>query len=149
MDVAVRPVELLLIDDLPADVALTRDAFIEAKIINNLHVVENAHDAMAYLQRAPPFANATLPDLIFLDLKLLRKSGEKVLDEIKGDQNLRTIPLVVLSSALAADDARVAYGRADGFIIKPVDLNSLIGLVGSIAQFWLCLVKVPRTGIIL
>ena len=144
----VRPVEILLVEDSPVDVMLTREALLEAKIINNLHVVEDGEQALAYLRNVPPYENAVRPDLMLLDLNLPRLSGHEVLREIKSDMGLRTIPVVILSTSSASDDVRFAYSQhANCYIAKPADLDSLINIVRSIEQFWLCVVTLPQVGV--
>jgi len=141
---AVRPVELLLVEDNPVDVMLTREALLEAKVINNLHVVENGDDALAYLHRTPPFENAVRPDLVMLDLNLPRKSGHEVLRLMKSDKLLCAIPVVILSTSSTIDDVRSAYANnANCFVCKPADFDGLIKVVTSIEQFWLCVVTLP------
>lgn len=141
---AVRPIELLLIEDSPVDVMLMREALLDAKVINNLHVVEDGEQAWAYLLQIPPFERAPSPDLILLDLNLPRLSGLELLDRIKGHEALRAIPVVVLSTSTAIEDLRAAYGaHANCYVAKPADLESLINIVRSIDSFWICVVALP------
>ena len=142
-----RPVEVLLVEDSPTDVMITREALMEAKVINNLHIVENGEDAVAYVQRRPPFTNAPRPDLILLDLNIPRKPGHEVLAEIKSDPSLRSIPVVVLTTSSAEEDVVRAYGlHANCFITKPVDFEAFCQVVRTVEQFWICVVTLPASA---
>jgi len=139
-----RAVEILLVEDSPTDVMITREAMLEAKLINNLHVVENGEDALAYVNRRPPFADAPRPDLILLDLNIPRKPGLEVLAEIKQDPRLRSIPVVVLTTSNADEDVLAAYGHhANCFITKPVDFEALCQVLHHVEEFWMCIVTLP------
>ena len=142
-----RTIEILLVEDNPGDVRLTLEAFKEAKVINHLTVVNNGVEALAYLRRQGDYANATMPDLILLDLNLPKMDGRQVLAAIKEDQHLMTIPVVVLTTSASQDDIQRAYGHhANCYITKPVDLDQFLRVVQSIESFWLSLVKLPPTG---
>jgi chemotaxis family two-component system response regulator Rcp1 len=140
-----RPIEILLVEDSPGDVRLTREALRDAKVGNNLHVVRDGVEALAFLRReAPRFAECPRPDLILLDLNLPRKSGHEVLEEIKADQALRRIPVVILTTSQAEQDVLRTYDlHANCYITKPVDLDQFIAVVQSIEDFWLTIVRLP------
>jgi two-component system, chemotaxis family, response regulator Rcp1 len=139
-----RPIEVLLVEDNPGDVRLTREALKEGKVRNNLAVAENGVEALAYLRREGRYEAATRPDLILLDLNLPRKDGRQVLEEIKADTALRNIPVVVLTSSEAEQDILKAYAlHANCYITKPVDLDQFVKVVKSIEDFWFTIVKLP------
>ncbi len=140
----IRPVEILLVEDNPGDIRLIKEAMKEAKIINNLNVVEDGAEAIAYLRGLETFKDATLPDIIFLDLNLPKKNGREVLAEIKQDINLKQIPVVILTVSKAEEDIIKTYElHANCFITKPVDLEQFIKVVKSIENFWFSIVKLP------
>jgi two-component system response regulator len=137
-------VEILLVEDNLGDIRLTQVALKDSKIANTLNVVKDGVDALAYLRREGPFANAARPDIILLDLNLPRKDGREVLEEIKADESLRRIPVVVLTTSSADEDIVRSYNlHANCFITKPVDLNSFVTIVKSIEHFWFQIVKLP------
>ena len=137
-------VEILLVEDNLGDIRLTQVALKDSKIANTLNVVKDGVDALAYLRREGPFANAVRPDIILLDLNLPRKDGREVLEEIKADESLRRIPVVVLTTSSADEDIIRSYNlHANCFITKPVDLNSFVTIVKSIEHFWFLIVKLP------
>lgn len=139
-----RPVEILLVEDSPSDAKLTLIALREARIANNVHVVVDGVEAMQFLRTEGPFADEVRPDLILLDLNLPRKDGREVLAEIKADDNLKVIPIVVLTtSAAEADVLRVYSLQASGYITKPVSLDEFMKAVYGIEEFWLALVRLP------
>ncbi|HEX8274217.1 MAG TPA: response regulator [Longimicrobiaceae bacterium] len=139
-----RPVEVLLVEDNPGDVRLTREALKEGKIRNNLHVARDGVEALAFLRREGGHADAPRPDVILLDLNLPRKDGREVLGEVKGDPALRQIPVVILTSSQAEEDICRAYDlHANCYISKPVDLDQFIRVVKSIEDFWFTVVKLP------
>jgi chemotaxis family two-component system response regulator Rcp1 len=140
-----QPIEILLVEDSPGDVELTREALADAKVSNNLSVVGDGVEAMAFLRKEEPYAAAPTPDLILLDLNMPRKDGREVLEEIKADQALRRIPVVVLTTSQAERDILASYNlHANCYVTKPVDLTQFIGVVRSIEDFWLTVVKLPR-----
>lgn len=140
-----RPVEILLVEDNPGDVRLTIEALKEGHIDNNLNVVEDGEQALAYLRREHDFSGVPRPDLILLDLNLPRKDGREVLSEIKSDDVLKTIPVVVLTTSEADGDIRHSYYlQANCYITKPVDLDRFIDIVRSIKDFWLTIAKLPQ-----
>jgi CheY-like chemotaxis protein len=140
-----RPVEILLVEDNPGDVRLTREALREGKVHNNLYIAKDGVEALAFLRReGAEFADAVRPDLILLDLNLPRKDGREVLEEIKADPSLRHIPVVVLTSSEAEQDIVRAYDlHANCYVSKPVDLDQFITVVQSIENFWFTIVKLP------
>jgi CheY-like chemotaxis protein len=139
-----RPIEVLLVEDNPGDVRLTREALKEGKVRNNLNVAIDGVEALAYLRREGKYADAVRPDLVLLDLNLPRKDGREVLAEIKGDPALRSIPVVVLTSSQAEQDIVRAYDlHANCYITKPVDLDQFITVVKTIEDFWFTIVKLP------
>lgn len=143
-DVLGRPVELLLVEDNPGDVELTREALLEARVRNRLHVAESGEEALAFLRREGRHAGAPRPDMVLLDLNLPRMSGSEVLAAIKGDPDLRRIPVVVLTTSEAEKDVLGAYElHANAYIVKPVDLDQFLGVVRSVEGFWLAVVKFP------
>jgi two-component system, chemotaxis family, response regulator Rcp1 len=140
----VDPIEILLVEDSPADVRLTEEALKEEKLFIKLNVVTDGVEAMAYLHREGRYAGALRPDLILLDLNLPRKDGREVLKEIKSDEELRVIPVVVLTISRAEEDVAKSYHlQANCFITKPIDLNQFSKVVKSIHEFWLTIVRLP------
>jgi len=139
-----RAVEVLLIEDNPGDVRLTREALKEAKVHNNLSVVNDGLDAMSFLRREGRFAQAPRPDLVLLDLNMPRKDGREVLAEVKADPDLRRIPVVVLTTSKAEEDILRSYDlHANSYVTKPVDFEQFMKVVRSIEEFWLSVVKFP------
>ena len=139
-----RPVEILLVEDNPGDVRLTIEALRDGEVHNNLNVARDGVEALAYLRREAPFTGAARPDLILLDLNLPRKDGREVLAEIKADAELKTIPVVVLTTSRAEQDVLRSYElQANCFVTKPVDLDQFIDVVKSIENFWLTVVRLP------
>jgi len=139
-----EPIEILLVEDSPGDVRLTREAFKDAKVHINLNVASDGAEAMDFLNRAGEHANAPRPDLILLDLNLPKKDGREVLEEIKESPTLKTIPVVVLTtSASDADILRSYRLHANCYITKPVGLDGFLEVVKSIDDFWLTVVKLP------
>ena len=144
---SVKPIEILMVEDNPGDVRLTVEALKEGKVRNKLHVVEDGVEAMAFLRGEGEYADAPRPDLILLDLNLPKKDGREVLAEIKGDPNLRRIPVVVLTISEANEDILKTYDlHANCYVTKPVDLDQFIVVVKSVEDFWLTIVKLPPNG---
>jgi two-component system, chemotaxis family, response regulator Rcp1 len=136
--------KILLVEDNPGDVRLTREALKEGKILNDLSVVGDGVEALAFLRREDGYAGAERPDLILLDLNLPKKDGREVLEEIKGDGDLKKIPVVVLTTSAAERDVLNAYDlHANCYITKPVDLGQFMKVVQLIEDFWLTIVKLP------
>ena len=138
-------IEVLLVEDSPGDVRLTREAFKDAKVHINLHVASNGTEAMSFLNLEGEYANARRPDLILLDLNLPSKNGQEVLEEIKQSPTLKTIPVVILTTSSSEADVLRSYQlHANCYITKPVGLDGFLEVVRSIDNFWLSVVKLPR-----
>ena len=143
----IKPIEILLVEDNPGDVRLTREALRENKVNNNLHVAVDGVDALDFLFRRGKYVDAPHPDLVLLDLNLPKKNGREVLAEVKADPLLRRIPVVILTTSDAEQDIFASYDlHANCYITKPVDLDRFIDVVKSIEGFWLCVVKLPNCG---
>jgi CheY-like chemotaxis protein len=143
----VRPVQILLVEDNPGDVRLTIEALKEAKVLNKLTVVKDGIEALSLLRRQGPHARAARPDLILLDLNLPKKDGREVLAEIKADDKLKHIPVVILTTSQDEQDVLKSYNLyANCYITKPVDLDQFITVVKSIEDFWLGIVVLPKNG---
>jgi CheY-like chemotaxis protein len=141
-----KPIEILMAEDSPSDVLMTREAMDQAKISNHLHVVQDGVEAMQFLRRAGRYADAPRPDLILLDLNMPRKNGREVLEELKGDPLLRHIPVTVLTMSQDEEDVLRAYRLyANCYITKPVDFDSFVDVVKSIEQFWFSVVTLPQS----
>lgn len=139
-----RAIEILLVEDNPGDVRLTQEALKENKIRNNLHVAKDGVEAMEFLRRIRDYGESPRPDLILLDLNLPKKDGREVLAEIKSDEKLRSIPVVILTTSDAEDDIAKAYQMyANCYVRKPIDLNRFIEVVRVIENFWLSIVELP------
>lgn len=140
-----RPIEVLLVEDDPGDVLLTREAFKDHKVRNNLNVVSDGEEAIAYLRRETRYTEASRPDLVLLDLNLPRKDGREVLKDIKADPELRSIPVVVLTTSEADEDVLRSYDlHANAYVTKPVDFDQFINVVRQIDEFFVTVVKLPR-----
>ena len=140
--------EILLVEDSPGDVRLTREALKDAKMYVNLHVVSDGIEAMTFLNREGPYVAVPRPDLILLDLNLPRKDGRQVLEEIKESPSLKNIPVVVLTTSASDEDVLRSYQlHANCYISKPVDLEGFLKVITSIDNFWLSIVKLPRPGV--
>jgi CheY-like chemotaxis protein len=138
------PIEILLVEDNPGDVVLTEEALRDAKVRNHLSVAADGVEALAILRREGKHAGVPRPDLILLDLNLPRKSGREVLEEIKRDEALSSIPVVVLTTSQADQDILESYRlRANAYVTKPVDLEQFLRVVRSIEEFWLEIVRLP------
>jgi two-component system, chemotaxis family, response regulator Rcp1 len=141
---AVTPVEILIVEDNPGDARLAREGLMECKIRNNLHVVDDGVKAMAFLRRQGEYARTPRPDLILLDLNLPKKDGREVLREIKEDESLRLIPVVVLTTSKAEEDIVKTYSlHANCYVTKPLGLQQFVQVVQSIENFWFTIVKLP------
>lgn len=141
-----RQVEFLLAEDNPGDVRLTKEALRESKIRNNLNVVPDGVEAMAFLRREGKYADAPTPDVVLLDLNLPKKDGREVLAEIKSDPTLKRIPVVIITSSEAEQDILRTYDlHANCYVTKPVDLDQFIKVIQSIESFWLTIVKLPSS----
>ena len=140
-----RPIEILLVEDNHGDVRLTMEAFKEAKLMNRISVVEDGIEALAFWRREGKYSEAPRPDFILLDLNLPKKDGREVLAEIKADQDLRRIPVVILTMSQAEEDILKTYDlHANCYVTKPVGLDQFMEVVHSIEDFWLSIVMLPR-----
>jgi chemotaxis family two-component system response regulator Rcp1 len=140
----VNPIEILLVEDNPGDVRLETEALKEAKILNHLSVVMDGAEAMEFLRRKGKCADAEKPDLILLDLNLPKKDGREVLAEIKADDDLRRIPVVILTTSKDEEDVLKSYDlHANAYIVKPLNLDQFINAVRKIEEFWLTVVRLP------
>ena len=139
-----EPVNILLVEDNPGDVRLTKEALRDAKVYNNIYVVKDGVEAMEFLRKEGSFAHVSAPDLILLDLNLPRKDGREVLAEIKNDPKIKRIPVVILTGSKADEDVMKSYDlHANCYVTKPVDLNGFIKIMHSIEEFWFTIVKLP------
>ena len=139
-----KPIEILLVEDNPGDVRLTREALKSGKVWSNLHVVEDGEAVLTFLQRQGSYTYAPRPDLILLDLNLPKRDGREVLSIIKADENLKRIPVVVLTTSQAEEDILKAYNlNANCYITKPVDFDQFLKVVRVVEEFWLTIVKLP------
>ncbi len=141
---SVDPIEILLVEDNPGDVRLTREALRDSKLHNVLHVVEDGVEALTFLRQEQPYPHAPRPDIILLDLNLPRMSGREVLEIIKNDDALKTIPVVVLTTSDDERDIVASYAlHANCYITKPVDMAQFVTIVKNIKDFWFSIVKLP------
>ena len=139
-----KAVEILLIEDNPGDVRLTVEALKESKIINNLNVVDDGIEALSYLQKEGIYKDKPRPDLIILDLNLPKKDGREVLGEIKSEDSLKQIPIVILTTSEAEEDIIKSYElHANCYITKPVNMEQFIKVVKSVGDFWFSIVMLP------
>lgn len=139
-----QPIEVLLVEDDPGDVLLIREAFEFNKVHNNLNVVSDGEQALAYLRREGEHAGSSRPDLVLLDLNLPRKDGREVLAEVKQDPDLRTIPIVVLTTSEAEEDVLKSYQlHANAYVTKPVDFERFVSIVRQIDDFFVSVVRLP------
>ncbi|ORJ54904.1 response regulator [Geothermobacter hydrogeniphilus] len=140
-----HPIEILLVEDNPADVRLTKEALREGKILNNLNVVHDGVEALKYLRGIGEYAGRPRPELVLLDLNMPKKDGREVLAEVKADEDLKRIPVVVLTTSKAEEDILRSYNlHANCFITKPVDLDQFFGVIKTIESFWLAVVTLPN-----
>jgi CheY-like chemotaxis protein len=139
-----RPIDILLVEDNPADARLTIEALKDGKVHNNITVLEDGVEAMAYLKNEGKYAGAVRPDVIILDLNLPKKDGREVLAEVKGDPSLKTIPVVIMTVSKAEEDILKSYSlHANCYVTKPVDFTQFMKVVKTIEDFWLTIVKLP------
>ncbi len=140
-----RSIEILLVEDNPGDVRLTQEALSESKVTNTLHVAQDGVEAMAFLNGEPPFENRKLPDIVLLDLNLPRKSGMEVLADMKADDILDQIPVVILTTSRADEDVLRSYKlHANCYVNKPVDFNEFMNVIKALDGFWLSVVTLPQ-----
>src|SRR4051794_6054736 len=139
-----RPVEVLLVEDNPGDVRLTQEALKDGRVLVNLSVAADGVEAMEFLRRRGSHAGKARPDLILLDLNLPRKNGREVIEEIKADDDLRRIPVIVMTTSKAEQNIYKAYNlNANCYVTQPVDLDEFLNVVRSIEDFWLTIVTLP------
>jgi|SRR6185312_125102 len=141
-----RPISILLVEDNPADIRLTKEALKDGKIRNNLHVVMDGEEALFFLRKEDKFGVETTPDIdiVLLDLNLPKKDGREVLAEVKSDPKLKQIPVIILTTSSADQDVLNTYSNhANCYIMKPVDFNQFINVVRTLEEFWLTIVKLP------
>jgi chemotaxis family two-component system response regulator Rcp1 len=142
-----RSIEILLVEDSATDVMLAEEALEQAKMRNNLSVVKDGVEAMAFLRKEGEYSTVSRPNLILLDLNMPRKDGREVLAEVKADDSLKYIPVVVLTTSQAQEDVLKAYGlHANCYISKPVDFEQFTNVVRAIDQFWFTIVTLPAGG---
>jgi len=142
----IKPIEILMVEDNPVDVLVTREALKQGRIMNNLSVAEDGEEALDFLFRTGQFSAAPRPDLILLDLNLPRKDGREILTELKNNPDLRSIPVVILTTSQAEEDVLRSYDcGANCFIVKPVDLEQFTSTIRSIEDFWFSIVKLPAS----
>jgi two-component system, chemotaxis family, response regulator Rcp1 len=138
------PVEILLVEDNPGDYRLTQEALREGKVYNNLYWAQDGVEALEFLRRRGRYSDVPRPDIVLLDLNLPKKDGREVLSEIKSDENLRSIPVVILTTSQAEEDVLRSYDlHANCYVTKPVDLEKFITVVQSIDRFWLTIATLP------
>ena len=139
-----KPIEVLLVEDNPGDVRLTREALKAGKVWSSLHVVADGVEALAFVRQQGVYTNAPRPDIILLDLNLPKIDGREVLSNLKADPNLKRIPVVILTTSQAEEDILKAYNlNANCYITKPVDFDQFLKVVRVIEEFWLTIVKLP------
>lgn len=139
-----EPIKILLVEDNPGDIRLTREALKDSKIHNTLEVVEDGKEALDYLRNVGKYKDSTRPDLVLLDLDMPNTSGREVLQEVKSDPNLRSIPLVVLTVSKSDQDILNSYDmQANAYVNKPLDLDQFIKVIRTIEDFWFTIVKLP------
>ena len=139
-----RPIEILLVDDNPGDIRLTQEALKESKVLNNIHIVEDGMEALEFLRKKERFKNEITPDIILLDLNLPKRNGREVLTEIKNDELLKKIPVVILTISRTEEAILKSYElHANCYTTKAVDMNQFIKIVHSIENFWFSIVKLP------
>ncbi len=140
----VEPVEILLVEDNPVDVMITKNAFSEGRVSNNLHVAEDGEEAMDFLYKRGKYSSAPSPEIILLDLNLPKKDGREILAEVKADPSLRRIPIVILTTSQDKEDIWRSYNlQANCFITKPVDMEQFTKALECLGEFWFSVVRLP------
>jgi CheY-like chemotaxis protein len=140
----IKPVEILLVKDNPVDIRMTKEAFKDARLINNLNIVTDGEAAIEYVRSTGPCKGVERPDLVLLDLNLAKKDGWEVLEEIKTDDELKSIPVAILTASDEMDDVKHAYAHmASCYITKPIELEKFLDVVTQMGDFWLSVVKLP------
>ncbi|MBZ0264544.1 response regulator [bacterium] len=144
---AISAIQILLVEDNKGDIELTQEKLRESKVLNELHVVQNGIEAISFLRKEGKYLDSVTPDLILLDLNLPKKSGLEVLKDIKSDEVLHKIPVVILTSSAAEIDIARSYDlKANAYVVKPVDLYGFGEIIRGIDHFWLTVVKYPTAG---
>jgi len=137
-------IHILLVEDNEGDILLTKEAFEEAKILTKLTIVRDGKEAMDFLNKEGKYSNADMPDMLLLDVNLPKKNGHEVLRYIKGNETLKHIPVIMLTTSSSPKDIDLSYNNyANCFITKPVDVNEFIGVIATIENFWISIVKLP------
>ncbi len=140
----IEPINILIVEDNYADIRLVREVFKEGKLYVNLYEANDGIEAMAYLRKEDKYKDANRPDIILLDLNMPRKNGYEVLEEVKLDDNLKRIPVIVMTISKAEEDVLKSYNlHANAYIVKPVGLNQFIEVIRSLEDFWLTIVRLP------
>ena len=140
----IKPITILIVEDNDADVRIVQEVFKHGRLLVNLAVSEDGEDAMAYLRKEGNYKNAESPDLILLDLNMPKKSGHEVLAEMKADENLKRIPVIIMTISKTEEDILKSYNLyANAYVIKPVEINQFISAIKSIEDFWFTIVKLP------
>jgi chemotaxis family two-component system response regulator Rcp1 len=138
------PIEVLIVEDSDADIRLVKEAFKDGKMMVNLIAIKDGFEAMVYLRKENEYTNVSTPDLVLLDLNMPIKNGFEVLDEIKQDQELRRVPIIIMTISKTEEDILKSYNlHANAYIVKPVELNQFMSAIRSIENFWLTVVKLP------
>jgi chemotaxis family two-component system response regulator Rcp1 len=146
-EAASQPIDILLVEDNEADIRLTQEVLTDSKVRNNLIVARNGDEALACLRQQGKYSGFPRPDLVLLDLNLPVKDGREVLAQVKGDPNLKSIPVVILTTSKAEEDIVKTYNlHANCYIAKPVDLEQFVTVVSYIEDFWLAIVKLPKSA---
>ena len=141
---AFEDLEILLVEDNEGDIRLTVEAFKEAKIRNHIRVVRDGEEALAYLKKEAAYADVQTPDIILLDINLPKVDGKEVLQELKNDPILKSIPVIMLTTSSAESDVQESYlNHANSYVIKPVDLDKFMEVIRSIEEYWISIVKLP------
>jgi chemotaxis family two-component system response regulator Rcp1 len=142
-----KPIDILLVEDNPGDADLAREVLENSKVHLTLHVVGDGEAAMAFLRRTGKYAGVPRPDLVLLDLNLPKKDGREVIAEVKSDEDLKRIPVVILTTSKAEEDILKSYNlHANCYVTKPIDLNEFVKVVAAIEEFWFTIVKLPPRG---
>jgi CheY-like chemotaxis protein len=139
-----KPIEILLVEDNPGDVLLTQEAFSESKVLNNMHAVSDGVEALDFLYKRGAYEEAVRPDIILMDLNLPRMDGRQVIKQIKADETLKHIPVIVLTTSSAEEDVLKSYDlHANAYVTKPNDLDKFMDVVRTINDFWFSIVRLP------
>lgn len=144
----IKQIEILLIEDNPVDIRMTQEAFKDYRVANMIHAVTDGEAAMDFIYQRGAYKDAPRPDLILLDLNLPKKDGREILDEVKADDEFRSIPIVVLTTSTLDEDMMASYCRnANAFVTKPIEFNDFVTMMKTIGDFWLTFVKLPQRSL--